>query len=153
MISDILAQDGRFYALRSTRSFGEGNISSVQCYDDTGKLLWTREHENNDLLTIQPLGDGLISIMDRAWSMDGPVFVRTKDGDFVTEVDCRDNMDNWGHTVLCVDAETGYIGVVQAFRLTGLSTIKSAAATIDLPAAGRQSVKEPMPARNQVNTK
>ena len=153
VISDILAQDGRFYALRSTRSFGEGNISSVQCYNETGKLLWTREHENNDLLSIQPLGDGLISIMDRAWSMDGPVFIRTKDGDFVTEVDCRDNMDNWGHTALRADADTGYIGLVQAFKITGLSTIKSASATINLPGAGRQAVKAQMPARNQANTK
>jgi hypothetical protein len=62
-------------------------------------------------------------------------------------------MDNWGHTALRVDADTGYVGVVQAFKLTGLSTIKSAATAIDLPAAGRLSVKERVPARNQANSK
>lgn len=136
-LSDILAQDGRIYVLRSLRAVGgEKNHGMLQCYDEGGKLLWTRERDSNDLMSIQPLGEGLVSVLDRSYGTIGPVAVLTKDGDYVTAVSCREPDDNWGHSSLRVDQDTGYVCIHQASRLTGLSTIKSAAVTLQLAAGG-----------------
>ena len=137
-IGDVLAQDGRFYVLRRNDhrvSFGDANF--LECYDDSGKLLWTREHDNISLQSIQSLGDGMITVMDRGNEAIGPVMIRTKDGDLVSHVTCRDRGDCWANGTLRVDADTGYIGMVQAYKVTGLSTVKSAAATVNLPRAGK----------------
>ena len=136
-IADVLAQDGRFYVLRNPYrpSFDKGSF--VECYDDSGKLLWSREHINNSLQSLESMGDGMISIMDRGWSEIGPVTIRTKDGDLVSQVTCRDGGDCFlANGALRADADTGYIGLVQAYKFTGLSTVKSAAATVNLSRAG-----------------
>ena len=62
--------------------------------------------------------------------------IRTKDGDLVSQVTCRDGGDCWSSGALRADADTGYIGLVQVYKVTGLSTVKSAAATVNLPRAG-----------------
>ena len=135
-IVDVLAQDGRFYVLRNPyrASFGKGSF--LECYDEAGKLLWTREHANSSLQSLQSLGDGMFSIMDRSWSINGPVMIRDKDGDLINQVFCRDNGDCWSNGALRGDADTGYIGLIQVYKVTGLSTVKSAAATVNLPRAG-----------------
>ena len=39
-IAGVVAQDSRYYVLRcSSRSSTEGNVSSLECYDESGKLL------------------------------------------------------------------------------------------------------------------
>ena len=134
-IKDVLAQDGRFYVMRSTRELG--NVGSLECYDESGKLLWTRQHDVVCLVNLQSLGDGMFTVMDRGFTLLSPVQIRTKDGDLVNEVSCRDVGDCWGNGALRSDADTGYIGIVQAYKVTGLSTVKSAAATVDLPRAGQ----------------
>ena len=78
----------------------------------------------------------MFSVMDRNWNFDGRVMIRTKDGDLVNQVSCRDQADCWANGALRADADTGYIGLVQAYKVTGLSTVKSAAATVSLPRAG-----------------
>ena len=135
-LADVLAQDDRYYVLRSSKSFTEGNVSSLECYDETGKLLWTREHNNVDLLSLQSLGDGMISVMNRGDYIIGPVIVRTKDGDYVNQANVRENADGWGHGALRSDDDTAYLGLIQVYKMTGLSTVKSAAATVTLPKAG-----------------
>ena len=132
-IDDVLAQDERFYVLRGNRL---GGVSYIECYDEGGKLLWTREHTSENIQGFQSLGDGMITIMDRAYVAVGPVTVRTKDGDLVSQVMCRDQSDCWANGALRSDADTAYIGMVQAYKVTGLSTVKSAAATVNLSHAG-----------------
>ena len=134
IISDVLAQDGRFYVMRSNRALG--NTCSIECYDESGKLLWTREHNGQDLVVLQSLGDSMFSVMDRGFSALSPVEIRTRDGDLVNEVTCRDAADCWSNGALRADPDTAYIGLVQAYKVTGLSTVKSAAATVNLPKAG-----------------
>ena len=133
-ISDVLAQDGRFYVLRSSR--GLGGESHIECYDESGKLLWTREHTTEDLQSLQSLGDGMFTIMDRGFFTVGPVTIRTKDGDLVSQLMCQDAGDTWANGALRSDADTGYVGLVQVYKFTGLSTVTSAAATVNLPRAG-----------------
>ena len=135
-IVDVLAQDGRFYVLRNIYRAVFAKGSSLECYDESGKLLWTREHNNKSLQNLQSLGDGMITVMDRGWSDIGPVMIRTKDGDLVNQAISRDGGDCWASGALRADADTGYIGIVQAFKITGLATVKSAAATVNLPRAG-----------------
>ncbi len=138
--SDVLAQDGRFYTLLSSterHDMGEKVITKVLCYDETGKLLWTRDQNDFSLTCLQSLGDGMISIMDRGgWSTEGPVIIRTSDGDLVTEVHCQEPGDCWSHGALRSDADTAYIGMVQAYKVTGLTTAKTATVTASLPAGG-----------------
>ena len=134
-IKDVLAQDGRFYVLRSSGSLLE-QTSHLECYDESGKLLWTRDHTNEDLQNLQSMGDGLITVMDRAWGTIGPVTILTKDGDLVGHATSPDAGDCWASTALRPDPDTGYIGAVQVFKFTGLSTVKSAAATVNLSKAG-----------------
>jgi hypothetical protein len=137
---DVLAQDGRYYVLRTSsmhHDVGPQMISDVECYDEAGKLLWTREHDRYTLVSLQSLGDGLISIMDRGgFFIEGPVAIRNSNGDLVSQVFCRQSGDCWSHGALRADADTAYIGLVQAYKVTGLSTVKSATATVDLTAAG-----------------
>ena len=139
VISDVLAQDDRFYVLRNIYGGGLGrqsNPSYLECYDESGKLLWTRQHDNVALQSLQSLGDGMFTVMDRGWSTIGPVTIRTKDGDLVSRVVCRGGGDCWSSGALRSDADTGYIGLVQTYKVTGLSTVKSAAATVNLSHAG-----------------
>jgi hypothetical protein len=116
---------------------GETVINKIECVDETGKLLWTREQNANTLLALQPLGNGMISIMDRGgWNSEGPITVRTSDGDLVSQVYCREAGDCWSHGALRSDDDTAYIGLVQAYKVTGLSTVKTATIQTTLPAGG-----------------
>ena len=133
-VSDVLAQDGRFYLLRGSR--GLGGTSYIECYDESGKLLWTRVRMSIDIQSLQSLGEGMFTVMDRGFSGLQPIQILTKDGDFVSQARCRDASDCWASGALRSDPDTGYIGLVQAYKVTGLSTVKSAAATVNLPRAG-----------------
>jgi hypothetical protein len=138
--SDVLAQDGHYYVLRSSterHDMGETVITYVSCYDETGKLLWTRDQNDFSLTCLQSLGDGMISVMDRGgWSTEGPVFIRTSDGDLVSQVFCQEPGDCWSNGALRSDADTAYIGIVQAYKVTGLSSVKTAVVNAPLPAGG-----------------
>ena len=138
--SDVLAQDGRYYTLgisTQRHDMGDKVINKIECYDDTGKLLWTRDQSDFSLLCLQSLGDGMISIMDRGgWTTEGPIMIRTSDGDLVSQVYCRQPGDCWSNGALRSDADTAYIGLVQAYKVTGLSTARSTTATVSLPAGG-----------------
>ena len=135
-ICDVLAQDERYYVLRNPYRGSFDNPNLLECYDESGKLLWTREHNNVDLQSLQSLGDGMITVMDRGWGPIGPVMIRTKDGDLISQVTCRDYSDCWSNGALRADADTGYIGLVQVYKFTGLATVKSAAATVNLSKSG-----------------
>jgi hypothetical protein len=138
--SDVLAQDGRFYGLRCSterHDMGDNVISNVSCFDESGKLLWTRDQNDYSLMCLQSLGDNMISIMDRGgWSTEGPVFIRTGDGDLVSQIFCQEAGDCWSNGALRSDRDTAYIGMVQAYKVTGLSTVKTAVVNATLPAAG-----------------
>ena len=135
-IVDVLAQDDRFYVLRDfNRALGTEKINSLECYDESGKLLWTRDNNDNALQSLQSLGDGMFTVMDRGWADIGPIMIRNKDGDLVSHVTCRDNADCWSNGALRADADTAYIGLVQVYKVTGLSSVKSASATVTLPRA------------------
>jgi hypothetical protein len=138
--SDVLAQDGRYYVLTSSterHDMGEKVITYVSCYGETGNLLWTRDLNDFSLMCLQSLGDGTISIMDRGgWSTEGPVMIRTSDGDLVSQVYCQEAGDCWSNGALRSDADTAYIGMVQAYKVTGLGTVKTATVTATLPAGG-----------------
>ncbi len=137
---DVLAQDGRYYTLTSSterHDMGERVITYVSCFDETGNLLWIRDVNDFSLVCLQSLGDGLISIMDRGgWSTEGPVMIRTSDGDLVSQVYCQEAGDCWSHSALRSDANTAYIGMVQAYKVTGLATVKTATVTASLSAGG-----------------
>jgi hypothetical protein len=139
-LMDVLPQDNRYYVLRTSsghHDVGEKMINAVECYDETGKLLWTRDRDRYTLITLSSLGDGLFTIMDRGGFFTlGPVAIRTSDGDLVCEVHCQEAGDCWSNGALRVDADTAYIGMVQAYKVTGLTTVKSATVTATLPAGG-----------------
>ena len=136
--SDVLAQDGRFYTLTASaqrHDVGEKVVNTIECYDETGKLLWTRDQNDYSLVCLQSLGDGMLSIMDRGgWNTEGPVLIRTSDGDLVSQVFCREPGDCWSNGALRSDADTAYIGMVQAYKVTGLASVKTATVTAKLPA-------------------
>ena len=138
--SDVLAQDGRYYALTSStqrHDMGEKVISKISCYDETGKRLWARDQNDFSLICLQSLGKGMISVMDRGgWSTTGPVILRTSDGDQAGEVYCQESGDCWSNGALRSDPDTAYIGMVQAYKVTGLSTVKTATVTATLPQGG-----------------
>jgi hypothetical protein len=137
---DVLAQDGRYYTLNTSayrHDMGSTVVNRIECHDDTGKLLWTRDRDAFTLLSLQSLGPGMISIMDRGgWNSEGPINIRTSDGDLVSQVYCREAGDCWSHAALRSDADTAYIGLVQAYKVTGLTTVRSATATATLRAGG-----------------
>jgi hypothetical protein len=138
--SDVIAQDGRYYALTSStqrHDMGEKVINKISCYDETGKRLWVRDQNDFSLICLQSLGDGMISVMDRGgWSTEGPVVLRTSDGDQVAEVYSQEAGDCWSNGALRSDPDTAYIGMVQAYKVTGLSSVRTATVTATLPAAG-----------------
>ncbi len=138
--SDVLAQDGRYYVLTSStqrHDMGEKVDSKILCYDDSGKCLWIRDQNDFSLICLQSLGDGMISVMDRGgWSTEGPVILRNSDGDQVAEVYCQEPGDCWSNGALRTDPDTAYIGVVQAYKVTGLNTVKTATVTAVLPTGG-----------------
>jgi len=137
-VSDVVAQDGHYYALRiSTQrhDVGEKVLNKVECYDDAGKLLWTRSENDFSIVNLQSVGDGLISVMDRAWSTDGPIYLRNSDGELISQAFCREAADCWANSALRVDPDTAYLGLVQAYKVTGLATAKSATATVAVSAA------------------
>ena len=135
-VKDVLAEDGRFTAPRIStgrHDVGPEVINSLECYDEAGRLLWARQHNDYSIMSLQSLGGGLISILDRGWMSIGPVAIRTKDGDLASQVFCREASDCWSHTALRLDADTAMVGIVQTYKVSGLSSVKSAAATVDLP--------------------
>ena len=138
--SDVIAEDGRYFTLMESaqrHDVGDDIRNRIECYDESGKLLWTRDHDDYSLVCLQPLGAGLISVMDRGgWTTEGPIMIRTTDGDLVCQVYCRRPGDCWSNGALRVDADTAYIGLVQSYKVTGLSTEHSATTTAQLSAAG-----------------
>ena len=138
--SDVLAQDGRYYVLTSStqrHDMGEKVISKILCYDESGKCLWTRDQNDFSLICLQSLGNGMISVMDRGgWVTTGPVMIRTSDGDLVSQVYCQEPGDCWSNGALRSDPDTAYIGIVQAYKVTGLSSVKTVTVTTALPAGG-----------------
>ncbi len=138
--SDVILQDGRYYTLFSSserHDMGDTIKTYVSCYDEAGKLLWTRDRNDFSLTCLQPLGDKLIAIMDRGgWNTEGPVIIRTMNGDLVSQVHCQEAGDCWSNGVLRSDSDTAYVGIVQAYKVTGLASAKTAAVNVALPAAG-----------------
>ncbi|NNM87974.1 MAG: hypothetical protein HKL95_05600 [Phycisphaerae bacterium] len=136
-VMDVCTQGGRYFVLRDQRhDVGPGNINSLQCYSAAGKLLWTREKSDYSIISLEPVGRGLISTMERSWFEDGPVSIRTTEGDLVCQVFCRQQGDCWSPGTLRVNADTAMIGLVQAYKVTGLTSVRTATAEVRLGAAG-----------------
>jgi len=110
-------------------------VNDLQAYTADGAVLWTRAHTDYSLTSLCGVGDGFVSTLDRTWE-DGPVSLRTADGDLVCQVFCKEAADCWAHTALRVDVDTARIGIVQVYEVKGLATVRSATATLALPAAG-----------------
>ncbi len=62
--------------------------------------------------------------------------IRTSDGDLVSQVYCQEAGDCWSHSALRSDADTAYIGMVQAYKVKGLASVKTATVTASLSAGG-----------------
>ncbi len=136
-VTDLCTQGGRYFVLRCRRhDVGTGNINWLQCYNAAGKLLWTREKCDYSVISLEPVGHGLISTMERSWSQDGPVSIRTTGGDLVCQVFCRQQGDCWSQGTLRLNADSAMIGLVQAFKVTGLTTVRTAVIHVHLDLAG-----------------
>ena len=136
-VMDVCTQGGRYFVLRDQRhDVGPGNINSLQCYSAAGKLLWTREKSDYSIISLEPVGRGLIATMERSWFEDGPVSIRTTAGDLVCQVFCRQQGDCWSPGTLRVNADTAMIGLVQAYKVTGLTSVRTVTAEVRLGAGG-----------------
>ena len=140
LASDVIVQDGRYFTLSSStqrHDIGDEVVSYVNCYDVTGKKLWSRDQSDYSIVCLQPLGNRQFTVMDRGgWTTEGPVIFRNDDGDLITEAFVIRPGDCWSNGALRVDDDTAYIGIVQAYKATGLSTAQTGIATATLPQAG-----------------
>jgi len=133
---DVLAQDGQYYILYNSEerhNFGGQTINAIEAYDENGKLLWTRGRSDISDMTVKSLGDRLVVTLDLDSGWAGySVTIRNKDGDLVAYILPHEGCDCWDPGVLRVDADTALVCQGQASKLTGLTTIKSSAATTDV---------------------
>lgn len=132
---DAIARDGRFYTLRSSsrrHDVGAAIESALDAYDSSGHPLWSRGHTDYSLTSIEPVGAGLISTLERSF-FNGLVSIRTAEGDLVCQVFCKEPGDCWSQGTLRTDADTAYIGYVQVYKVTGLTSIQSDTATLGIP--------------------
>jgi hypothetical protein len=148
---DVLAQDGQFYVMRNSEqrhNFTSLTINAIEAYDETGKLLWTRGRSDISDMTVQSLGAGLLATIDITSGYAGyTVTVRTKDGDLVAYILPHEGVDCWDPGTLRVDPDTALICEGQASKLSGLTTIKTDAATLDLSIPALP-VPAPLPTAN-----
>jgi hypothetical protein len=133
---DVLAQDGRYYVLRNSdkrHDFGGKIINAIEAYDDNGNRLWTRGRSDITDVTVKSVGDGLVATLDLDSGYAGyMIWIRNAEGDLVTCILPKWGADSWDPATLRLDADSAMIWEIQAYKLTGLTTIKTAAASLDL---------------------
>ena len=137
---DVAADEKQSYVLYDAGMRGDWKpelSQSLSAYSTDGTRRWTRLCELSFMIHLQPLGEGLISVMhlDAQTGVYGPIEVLTADGDTVFRLLLDTPGDCWGHSAVRADADTAYIGWVNVNKLTGLLTIKTASTSIDLAAA------------------
>jgi len=72
----------------------------------------------------------MISTLERSF-FNGLVSIRTTSGDLVCQVLCKEPGDVWSQGTLRVDDDTAYLGLAQAYKISGLSTVQTALAVVN----------------------